>query len=78
VSKRGGSRFESGRSSHWHKTKNPNHPAVLRLLEEDWNGLIARAPRTPLSFAGATIDLPSITGSQVATAKRTCLVLTTG
>jgi hypothetical protein len=22
--------------SHWLKTKNPNHPAVLRLLEEDW------------------------------------------
>jgi bifunctional non-homologous end joining protein LigD len=38
VSKRRGSRYESGRSSHWLKTKNPNHPAVLRLLEEDWNG----------------------------------------
>jgi bifunctional non-homologous end joining protein LigD len=38
VSKRRGSRYESGRSSHWLKVKNPNHPAVLRLLEEDWNG----------------------------------------
>ena len=38
VSKRRGSRYESGRSSHWLKIKNPNHPAVLRLLEEDWNG----------------------------------------
>jgi bifunctional non-homologous end joining protein LigD len=38
VSKRSGSRYESGRSSHWLKIKNPNHPAVLRLLEEDWNG----------------------------------------
>ena len=38
VSKRRGSRYESGRSSHWLKTKNPNHPAVTRLLEEDWNG----------------------------------------
>jgi bifunctional non-homologous end joining protein LigD len=38
VSKRRGSRYESGRSSHWLKTKNPNHAAVLRLLEEDWNG----------------------------------------
>jgi hypothetical protein len=33
VSKRRGSRYESGRSSHWLKIKNPNHPAVLRLLE---------------------------------------------
>jgi hypothetical protein len=38
VSKRRGSRYESGRLSHWLKIKNPNHPAVLRLLEEDWNG----------------------------------------
>jgi len=38
VSKRRGSRYECGRSSHWLMIKNPNHPAVLRLLEEDWNG----------------------------------------
>jgi bifunctional non-homologous end joining protein LigD len=38
VSKRRGSRYESGRSSHWLKSKNPNHAAVTRLLEEDWNG----------------------------------------
>jgi ATP-dependent DNA ligase len=35
VSKVRGSRYESGRSSHWLKVKNPNHAAVLRLLEED-------------------------------------------
>jgi bifunctional non-homologous end joining protein LigD len=37
VSKRRGSRYESGRSSHWLKSKNPNHAAVTRLLKEDWN-----------------------------------------
>jgi hypothetical protein len=34
-------------SSHWLKIKNPNHPAVLRLLEEDWNGCRRRAARGP-------------------------------
>jgi bifunctional non-homologous end joining protein LigD len=38
VSKRAGSRYEAGRSDKWRKTKNPNHAAVTRLLEEDWNG----------------------------------------
>jgi bifunctional non-homologous end joining protein LigD len=38
VSKRRGSRYQSGRSAHWVKSKNPNHAAVTRLLEEDWNG----------------------------------------
>jgi len=38
VSKRLGSKYESGRSSMWLKTINPNAPAVVRLLEEDWNG----------------------------------------
>jgi hypothetical protein len=29
---------KAGRSDKWRKTKNPNHDAVTRLLEEDWNG----------------------------------------
>jgi bifunctional non-homologous end joining protein LigD len=37
VSKRRGSLYESGRSERWVKTINPNAPAVIRLLEEDWN-----------------------------------------
>jgi len=37
VSKRRGSLYDSGRSQRWVKTINPNAPAVVRLLEEDWN-----------------------------------------
>jgi bifunctional non-homologous end joining protein LigD len=33
VSKRRGSRYESGRSPHWIKLKNPNSPAVKREAE---------------------------------------------
>jgi bifunctional non-homologous end joining protein LigD len=36
VSKRLGSRYVSGRSRDWIKTKNPNAPAVRREAEEDW------------------------------------------
>jgi bifunctional non-homologous end joining protein LigD len=36
VSKRRDSRYRSGRSPHWIKTKNPNAPAVKREAEEDW------------------------------------------
>jgi bifunctional non-homologous end joining protein LigD len=36
VSKKLGSPYRSGRSSHWLKTKNPAAPAVRRLEEEDW------------------------------------------
>src|SRR5262249_38088624 len=36
VSKRRGSRYESGRSGLWLKIKNPDSPAVRRLAEEDW------------------------------------------
>jgi bifunctional non-homologous end joining protein LigD len=36
VSKRLGSRYRSGRSRHWVKSKNPKHPAVKREAEEDW------------------------------------------
>jgi bifunctional non-homologous end joining protein LigD len=36
VSKRLGSPYRSGRSSHWIKVKNPKAPAVKREAEEDW------------------------------------------
>jgi bifunctional non-homologous end joining protein LigD len=36
VSKRKDSRYTSGRSPHWIKSKNPNAPAVKREAEEDW------------------------------------------
>ena len=36
VSKRRDSRYSSGRSPHWLKSKNPNAPAVKREAEEDW------------------------------------------
>jgi ATP-dependent DNA ligase len=38
VSKRLGSPYLSGRSRHWVKSKNPQHPAVKREAEEDWGG----------------------------------------
>jgi bifunctional non-homologous end joining protein LigD len=38
VSKRKDSRYSSGRSPHWIKSKNPNAPAVRREAEEDWGG----------------------------------------
>jgi ATP-dependent DNA ligase len=36
VSKRKGSRYRSGRSDDWLKSKNPASPAVKREAEEDW------------------------------------------
>jgi bifunctional non-homologous end joining protein LigD len=36
VSKRLGSPYRSGRSTHWVKVKNPKAPAVKREAEEDW------------------------------------------
>jgi bifunctional non-homologous end joining protein LigD len=36
VSKREDSRYRSGRSPHWIKSKNPNAPAVKRETEEEW------------------------------------------
>ena len=36
VSKRLGSRYRSGRSPDWLKSKNPQAPAVKREAEEDW------------------------------------------
>jgi bifunctional non-homologous end joining protein LigD len=37
VSKRLGSRYNSGRTRDWLKFKNPGAPAVKREAEEDWN-----------------------------------------
>ncbi len=37
VSKLKGSRYKSGRSRDWIKSKNPNHPAFTRVMEEDWS-----------------------------------------
>jgi bifunctional non-homologous end joining protein LigD len=36
VSKRKDSRYSSGRSPHWIKSKNPSAPAVRREAEEEW------------------------------------------
>jgi bifunctional non-homologous end joining protein LigD len=36
VSKRKDSRYRSGLSPHWIKSKNPTAPAVKREAEEDW------------------------------------------
>ena len=36
VSKKVGSKYESGRSSLWLKTINPNAPALQRLEQENW------------------------------------------
>jgi bifunctional non-homologous end joining protein LigD len=36
VSKKLGSRYVSGRSRYWVKSKNQQHPAVTREAEEDW------------------------------------------
>jgi bifunctional non-homologous end joining protein LigD len=36
VSKRLGSPYQSGRSPHWIKVKNPKAPAVTREADEDW------------------------------------------
>ncbi len=37
VSKRLGSRYESGRTDQWLKIKNPRAPAMTREWEEDWS-----------------------------------------
>jgi len=36
MSQRFDSRYRSGRSRHWIKSKNPDAPAVRREAEEDW------------------------------------------
>jgi hypothetical protein len=48
VSKRLGSPYVSGRSRHWIKNKNPQHPAVKREAEEDWaESKESRAGKSP-------------------------------
>jgi hypothetical protein len=42
VSKRKDSRYRSGRSPDWIKSKKPNAPAVRREAEEDWGKPLAR------------------------------------
>jgi ATP-dependent DNA ligase len=36
VSKRAGSRYSSGRSTHWGKAKNPQSATAQREATEDW------------------------------------------
>ena len=45
VSKRKDSRYRSGRSPDWIKSKNPDAPAVKRLTEEEWGRWSAAKPR---------------------------------
>jgi bifunctional non-homologous end joining protein LigD len=42
VSKRKGSKYRSGRTDGWIKSKNPGSPAVTREATEDWGKLRAR------------------------------------
>jgi bifunctional non-homologous end joining protein LigD len=42
VSKYKASRYVSGRSLHWIKSKNPNAPAVRREVEKDWGRSVTR------------------------------------
>ena len=49
MSKRKDSRYSSGRSPHWIKSKNPNAPAVKREAEEDWGRNICRDTAHPLT-----------------------------
>jgi len=46
VSKRLGSPYRSGRSPHWIKSKNQQHPAVKREAEEDWGSNRRRSQST--------------------------------
>jgi len=46
VSKRKDSRYSSGRSPHWIKSKNPSAPAVRREAEEEWGQWPAKRART--------------------------------
>jgi ATP-dependent DNA ligase len=48
VSKRKDSRYSSGRSPHWMKSKNPNAPAVKREAEEDWGQWSSAKPKYSL------------------------------
>jgi ATP-dependent DNA ligase len=47
VSKRKGSQYHSWRSAQWLKAKNPQAPAVKRLVEENWGTWSSRDSRGP-------------------------------
>jgi len=63
VSKRKDSRYTSGRSPHWIKSKNPNAPAVKREAEEDW-GSRGEAKMTKKTKRGRNQDRKLISGGQ--------------
>ena len=63
VSKRLGSRYVSGRSRDWIKTKNPDAPAVKREAEEDWNGSRSRNGAVQRTGAGRSDDPASVRGN---------------
>jgi hypothetical protein len=48
-----GSRYRSGRSPDWIKSKNPNAPAVKREAEEDWGQWPTRRTKARNSRQGA-------------------------
>ena len=54
VSKRKGSRYQSGRSRDWIKTKNTEAPVVTRLAEEDWASVMGLKQRREMFEPVAT------------------------
>jgi hypothetical protein len=52
VSKKIGSRYESGRSSLWLKTLNPNAPALQRLEQEELARIDRATTWAPTTFSG--------------------------
>jgi hypothetical protein len=53
VSKRKASRYRSGRSRDWVKSKNPAAPAVKREAEEDWGTAWRAACEARHSLSGS-------------------------
>jgi ATP dependent DNA ligase-like protein len=62
VSKRKTSRYRSGRSRDWVKSKNPAAPAVRREAEEDWGNMFVTS-KLELFTALATIAIALFTGT---------------
>jgi hypothetical protein len=56
VSKRRDSRYRSGRSLNWIKSKNPNPPAAKRRAEEDW-GPVKNPGLQAWGFAAVRVSL---------------------
>src|SRR5262249_40938868 len=69
VSKRMDSRYTSGRSADWLKSKNPASEAVLREAEEDWGDRRRKAvlPRwaRPRARDGLRLDVSLLYGVEV-------------